>query len=136
VRVVLDTNIVVSAVFWGGKPLAILRAWAQGRLSIVGTPEILWEYERVLIEVAKRKVTADLAHWLTFLQDRIELIQPRNQVKLCRDPDDDMFLTCAVAAHVACIVSGDDDLLVLKNVVGIPILKAAAFHARYPSLFE
>lgn len=58
VRIVLDTNIVVSAVFWGGKPLAILRAWAQGRLSIVGTPEILWEYERVLIEVAKRKVTS------------------------------------------------------------------------------
>lgn len=47
-----------------------------------------------------------------------------------------MFLTCAVAAHVACIVSGDDDLLVLKNVVGIPILKAAAFHAKYPKLFD
>ena len=51
-RIVLDTNGVVSGLFWGDKPLAILRAWAQGRMSIVGMPEILWEYERVLIEVA------------------------------------------------------------------------------------
>lgn len=54
-RVVLDTNIVVSGVFWGGKPFAILRAWAQGRLEVVGTPEMLWEYERVLIEVRKSR---------------------------------------------------------------------------------
>lgn len=112
-RVVLDTNVVVSGVFWQGKPFAILRAWAQGRLTVVGSPEILWEYERVLLEVAKHKVTADLAHWLTFLQERLELIQPERELKLCRDPMDDMFLSCAVAAHAVCIVSGDDDLLVI-----------------------
>jgi len=135
VRIVLDTNVIVSGVFWRGKPFAILRAWAQGRLSVVGSPEILWEYERVLLEVAKHKVTADLDHWLTFLQDRIELIQPGREVKLCRDPNDDMFLSCAVAAHAVCIVSGDDDLLVLKAVEGIPILKVAAFHSKHPDLF-
>ncbi len=57
-------------------------------------------------------------------------------MKLGRDPMDDMFLTCAVAVKAECIVSGDGDLLVLKKVVGIPILKAAAFHTRYPHLFE
>lgn len=134
-RIVLDTNVIVSGVFWRGKPFAILRAWAQGRLSDVGSPEILWEYERVLLEIAKHKVTADLEHWLTFLQDRIELIQPGREVKICRDPKDDMFLSCALAAHAVYIVSGDDDLLVLKAVEGIPILKAAAFHSMHPELF-
>lgn len=135
-RVVLDTNIVVSGVFWRGKPFAILRAWAQGRLEVVGTPEILWEYERVLVDVAKKQLTDDLEHWLTFLQDRLELIQPQHVLKLCRDPNDDMFLSCAFAANAVCIVSGDDDLLVLKGVIGIPILKAVAFYAKYPKLFE
>lgn len=134
-RVVLDTNVIVSGVFWSGKPLAILRAWAQGRLSVMGSPEILWEYERVLLEVAKHKLTSDLAHWLTFLQGRIELTQPEREIKLCRDPNDDMFLSCAVATHAICIVSGDNDLLVLKAVEGIPILKAGAFCAKYPDLF-
>jgi putative PIN family toxin of toxin-antitoxin system len=136
VRVVLDTNIVVSGVFWRGKPFAILRAWAGGRLSVVGSPEILWEYERVLLEVAKGKVTTDLENWLTFLQDRIELLQPGRQIELCRDPMDDMFLSCAVAAHAACIVSGDQDLLVLKSVEGIPILNAAVFHSKHAGLFS
>lgn len=99
-RVVLDTNVIVSGVFWQGKPLAILRAWA-----------------------------------MTFLQDRIELIQPTREFKLCRDPMDDVFLNCAVAAQATCIVSGDEDLLVLKAVEGIPILKVAEFTVKHPDLF-
>ena len=135
-RVILDTNVVVSGVFWRGKPFAILRGWARGNFEVVGSPEILWEYERVLVEVAKHRVTADLAHWLTFIQDRLQLIQPQRELKLCRDPKDDMFLSCAVAANAVCIVSGDDDLLILKEVEGIPIFKVAAFHSKYPKLFE
>lgn len=54
-RFVLDTNVVLSGMFWRGKPFAILSAWAQGRLTVVGSLEILWEYERVLLEVAKHK---------------------------------------------------------------------------------
>lgn len=134
-RIVLDTNVLVSGVFWRGKPFGILRAWAQSRLTVVGSPEILWEYERVLLEVAKHKVTADMAHWLIFLQNRIELIQPVREVKLCRDPMDDMFLSCAVAGHAAYIVSGDNDLLALRTVEGIPILNVAAFRARHSDLF-
>lgn len=81
-------------------------------------------------------MTTDLDHWLTFLQDRLQLIQPQHELKLCRDPNDDMFLSCAFTANAVCIVSGDDDLLVLKEVIGIPILKVAAFHSKYSKLLE
>jgi uncharacterized protein len=136
VRVVLDTNVVVSAVFWGGIPLEILKAWAKGRLEVIASPEILWEYERTLVDLAKKHVSQDLLHWMAFLHDKIELIHPQRRLQLSRDPMDDMFLSCAVSENVICIVSGDNDLLVLKEVEGTPILKPAEFKRKYPKLFS
>ncbi len=135
-RVVLDTNIIVSGVFWGGRPLALLRAWAKGSVTVVGSPSILWEYERVLIEVARNRISQDLENWLTFIHNRLELVQPERELKICRDPMDDMFLSCAAAARVTYILSGDKDLLILNEIEGIPILNLANFLNRHQELIK
>ena len=55
------------------------------------------------------------------------LVFPEGTLHICRDPDDDKFLNCAVNAGARYLVSGDDDLLVLKEIYGIPILKPREF---------
>jgi uncharacterized protein len=75
-------------------------------------------------------------HWLLFLHDRVRLIVPGRNIVLCRDPDDDKFLSCAVSANATWIVSGDKDLLTLKAIEGIPIIKPADFIKAHLPLFK
>lgn len=135
-RVVLDSNVVESGIFWQGKPLAILRAWAKGYFDVVGTPEILWEYKRVILELSKKRISPAVEPWLNFFHNRMKLIQPEREIDLCRDPMDNMFLGCAVASRSRYIISGDEDLLVIQKVESTPILNASAFIAKYPQLFS
>jgi putative PIN family toxin of toxin-antitoxin system len=130
VRIVLDTNVLVSGIFWGGAPLKILDYWVSGDLDIVITPEILDEYVRVINELGGKKPALAI-RWVDFLTTYPVIIKKRVTVSLSRDPDDDKFLECAVSGNVDCIVSGDEDLLELKHIHTIPILKPAAFIARF-----
>ena len=132
--VVLDINVVVSAVFWGGKPLEVMRAWVKGKFKVVGSPEIIWEYERTLMELAKGKITPELHYWFGVLNERVRLIQPSRNLKICRDPNDDKFLNCAASGKADYLISGDKDLLVLKKVEGIEILQPSNFLMKHPEM--
>ena len=79
-----------------------------------------------------RKRPAGLADvWLRFIVKNSILIRPEGAFRLCRDPDDDKFLHCAVSAGVHALVSGDKDLLVLKKVSGVEVLPPQAFLRRF-----
>ena len=129
-KVVLDTNILVSGIFWGGAPSRILELWAKERIEVVVSPLILEEYERVLTEMERKKPT-DLSEDLNgFILRHSILIHPEGAFRLCRHPDDDKFLHCAVSAGAKILVSGDKDLLVLKRVSETDILTPKAFLRR------
>jgi uncharacterized protein len=83
-----------------------------------------------------KKQPQDVEQWLFFLHDRIKLTTPSRDIAICRDPDDDKFLSCAVSANATWIVSGDKDLLTLNEVEGIPIVKPADFIKANPILFK
>lgn len=115
--VVLDTNVVVSGAMWRGNPAIILNAWADNHFEAVASPEILEEYEEILREVGHKVGRKDFAErWSLTLRERIRLVEPVRKVRLCRDPDDDKFLSCALAAQAMFLVSGDKDLGVLERV--------------------
>lgn len=137
VFVVLDTNVIVSGAMWRGSPASILNAWADSLFEVVASPEILDEYEEILLEVGHKVGKKSFAErWIITLREKVHIVIPEKRVELCRDPEDDKFLACAVAAQAECIVSGDIDLQVLKSVIGIPIYKPADFLARYSNLFK
>jgi uncharacterized protein len=127
VKVVLDTNVLISGVFWGGPAGDILNLWARDKLSVVTSPAILSEYERVLEEMDRRKPSGLSGLWKLFVAQHSSVIHPTGSLKVCRDPDDDKFLDCAVAAGCRYVVSGDKDLLVLKAVERVEIISPAAF---------
>ena len=129
-KIVLDTNVLVSGIFWGGAPSRILELWAKERIEVVVSPPILEEYGRVLAEMEHKRPTGLSEDWNGFIVRHCVLIHPEGVFRLCRDPDDDKFLHCAVSAGAKVLLSGDKDLLVLKRVSETDILTPKAFLRR------
>jgi len=131
VRIVLDTNIVLSALLWRGTPYRLFDAIRQQPdVQLYSSATLLAELADVLtrpsptkqlatIGKTAREVTAD---YLAV----VEIVAPATlSAPVSRDPDDDQVLACALAAQADLIVSGDGDLLTLKSFQGVPIVTAA-----------
>lgn len=127
-RIVVDTNVFVSGVFFSGPPYRILAAWRDGKMNLVVSPAILAEYERVGSRLATQFPGVTLEPFLTLLRRHGEIVQasPLPQA-VCDDPDDDKFLACALAARCKLIVSGDKHLLRMSGYKGIAVLRPRAF---------
>lgn len=130
-RVVIDTNVLISGTFFGGHPGQIVEAAAQGYISVVATPEIVREYMDIAQEmVARKQGKLRLDAFQTFLS-KLELVNQVTPVSVCRDPDDDKFLSCAIDGHALWIVSGDKDLLTIGSYQNIEIVTASEFYERF-----
>lgn len=124
--VVVDSGVWVSAIQFGGTPKAAIQAaYENGR--ICACSEILSEVSRILAEkfdIAPQRTL----HWMRdYLGADGSIPIPASIPKVCRDPDDDMVLACAVAAGASAIISGDKDLLVLNPFGNIRILSPAEY---------
>lgn len=128
-RVLLDTNVLVSAVLFGGLPRRILEGVARGEFELVTGVELLDELEGVLVERfgfqrgAARLIRAEI-------EAVAELAVPTALPAASLDLDDDVVLATATAGAVAVIVTGDKDLLVLESHADIPIRTPREFHDR------
>lgn len=130
-RIVIDTNVLISGVFFGGFPRRILSSIVHQRITACATAEIINEYEEIVQEMIDRKQGHVNRAILTPLIKAMEIIEPVTQVEICRDPDDDKFLGCAKDACAFYIVSGDKDLLVLEHYEDIQIVTAKVFCEKY-----
>lgn len=126
-RVVLDANVVISGIFWSGPPHAILRLWLQGKATLLVSVPILEEYRDVLERMTGSSDAAIFTKWNRLLTEISEIVGPQRRAGICRDPDDDKYLEAAVGGRAQALVSGDEDLLVLKKIDGIPIFSPRAF---------
>jgi putative PIN family toxin of toxin-antitoxin system len=128
VKVVLDTNVFVSGVFFGGPPHKILEAWRDGEVQLVLSPAILEEYQRVMRELSVQFPGIEVETLLDFLIVHSEIVLPPALAPVIEaDPSDDKFLECAVAGEATCIVTGDKHLLKLPSFKGVSILKPREF---------
>lgn len=127
-RIVLDTNVLVSALGWRGAPHEIVRRCHAGEHRLLISPEILSELERVL-RYPKLKLTADrIDAYLEQLTELVELIHPAIEISaITADPSDNRILECALAGRANIIVSGDSHLLDLRTFEAISILRPQEF---------
>lgn len=134
-RVVLDTNVVLSALLFKAKPispLAHLRLhWEQGRIAPVICRETAEELLRVLrypkFQLTEREQQVVLAAYLPYCEThaiRRQIVR-RAALPACRDPLDQPYLELAASAKAAVLVTGDRDLLALKDKVSFRILSPA-----------
>lgn len=125
-RVLLDTNVVVSAILFGGIPRQLLEAALAGDLDLVTSPPLLAELERVLIRTFgfPSTMAASIRAELEALGDIVEPAPPRH---VTRTAADDLVLATAAGGAAEVIVTGDKELLSLKTYEGIPIESPRAF---------
>ena len=131
-RIVLDTNVFISGIFFTDPPYEILIAWRDGRVQLLVSPSILDEYRRIGGELALRFRGVDLKAILDLLTVQAEIVlAPTLPPVIHDDPSDDKFLEAAVAGNASHIISGDKHLLTLSEFQGIQILKPRDFAQRY-----
>lgn len=131
-KVVLDTNVFVSGVFFSGPPYRILQAWRNGDLQIVLSLEILDEYYRIGEELSAQFPKVDLNPILELITTKAELVEAeRLDEDVCDDPDDDKFFACAITGGADLIISGDKHLLKMSGYQGIKVFRPRQFVDNY-----
>lgn len=128
-RVVLDTNVVVSACFWRGPCWQCLEAWAEGEFTALISPAMLVEYSEVFERLRLKYPQKPCVDWVSALTDDAELIFPAVKFpNVFQDPDDAIFAEVAVAGEADCLVSGDKaHIQVVGEIRGIPVVSPMRF---------
>jgi putative PIN family toxin of toxin-antitoxin system len=136
VRVVLDTNVLVSALLFTGITSEIVPLWKEGGVTLLLSRDILEEYLRVLGYPKFQLSEADIKGLIEEeLLPFVQVIKPRKRLSVVkRDPSDNKFLECALAGKAKVIISGDKDLLSIGRYRGIGIQTPAQFLRHNPHL--
>ena len=127
-KVVFDTNVLVSALVTDGVCSKLLGRARRRQFQLITCPFILKEFEAVLLKKlsATKGETRQVFRILT--QAISALVQPTQPVSgICRDPDDDSILSCTLAANADYLVTGDSDLLELREFRGTRIVSPRDF---------
>ena len=128
-RIVLDTNIIVSGLLWGGIPRQLLDLGRDGQVTFFTSNLLLDELATVLERKKFAKLLASQKITPAFLMQHYgmlaTLVKTKPIERIVRDVDDDMVIATALAAKADIIATGDNDLLVLHPWEGIQILNAA-----------
>ncbi len=129
-KILIDTNILISALFFGKFPKEFLNDVLDENFEICINDKIFSEYEKTIgRKIAKKKILDEVLYE-RFLE-KANFFESVSDLKICRDPDDDKFINCAIDAKAIYIVSGDNDLLDIKNFAGIEIVTAREFYEKY-----
>jgi len=132
IRIVLDTNVLMSGIFWSGPPSRILHAWHKNKLKFVISPEILEEYKRVGDILSKKYPSIDVNPIIDLITIGSELCAANKlDIPVSKDPDDDKFIAVSLSSNCKIIVSGDRDLLEISGYQEIAVIKPAEFVNKY-----
>ena len=127
-KVVLDTNVLISAIVFGGKPREVLEAAIKGQIQLVLTEYIMEELRGVLEGKNFRypeEITDLIIHELEALT---EIVKPKERITVIeKDPEDNRVLECAQESQADYIVSGDTHLLEIQDFKGTKILTPEEF---------
>src|SRR5260221_5242128 len=134
-RVVIDTNLFISGIFWQGSPARVYDAAVNGKFTLILTEALIDELHRVLsYEKFESRLLAlgrTAAQITELVRSLAELVEPADvPPNATRDAKDRVVLACAVGGKADFIVSGDKDLLTLGAYEGISILDSAHFLER------
>jgi len=131
-KVVLDTNIWVSAMIWGGMPARIIKTAEENKIAIITSEEILQEISRTLAYPRLREIYEGTGVSREQLIEAIlrvaTLVEVKTRVRIIQDDlTDDKFLGCALDGKADFVVSGDEHLLRKEHHQGIHIVSARQF---------
>jgi putative PIN family toxin of toxin-antitoxin system len=130
-KIVIDTNIVISGTFFGGFPRKILEAVVRDKVEAYANTKIINEYLDIVKEmITDRGGNLDVNILSPFI-DKLNVVKPMSKIKISRDKDDDKFIECAIDSNALYVVSGDKDLLDIVKYQRISIIAAKDFYNLY-----
>ena len=121
-RIVPDTNVLISATFWKGKSLAIINLILEKKIIGLTTNDILLEYNKVLHSEEIQNKTSSLTDTSLKIKSVLTTIESNSKLSICTDPDDNKILECAVDGKADFIITYDKHLLILKEYKKIKII--------------
>ena len=125
-RVVIDTNVLISAFIAQGRSADLLEHCVHRHVVVLSEYILSEVREKLVSKFAYSESEADEV--VALLRQDSEIVTPRPlESPVCRDPDDDMVLATALVGYANCLVTGDKDLLVLGQFSNIPILRPVEF---------
>jgi len=127
-RVVMDTNVLISSLGWDGPEHELLMMVFSGRLNASISPDILQEFAVVAGREKFGSTRFDIDEFMTLLMGSCDVVVPDDVIDVIKvDPMDNMVLECAVKARSDVIVTGDRHLLTLEEYDGIRIIRVSTF---------
>ena len=133
-KVIVDTNVLLSAILFAGTPGRILEAWRNGKVELVVAPDIVDEYVRVAERLEARYDNVDIQPIVALVVQNATLVPAtRLPGPVCDDPDDDKFLACALSSGTDMVVSGDKKLRAASGYEGIQVFTPRQFIDRFLS---
>ena len=135
VKIVLDTNILISSLLFKGELAGGVDLWKKGKIIPIFSRDTFDEFKTVL-EYPKFSLTAQ--EMKVIIEEEVlpffEVIEVADKIKgVCRDADDDKFIACAVSASADFIVTGDRDLLDIGRYKSVRILSVSEFLRMFKS---
>ena len=126
-RIVIDTNVLLSGFLWGGIPHTLIEQVRSNAVEMLVSAALLEEFSQVIARPKFASILQRTSRNPERIFDELRtladiVIAPSLPQPVCRDPKDDIVLACALAAKANLLVSGDSDLLTLKVFEGIPIV--------------
>ena len=127
-KVVLDTNVLISGILWEGNESRVLKLCKTNDLKSITSAQIIWELEGVLsrkkFDLSQNEVNLAVALVLSFSK----LVRPKTRIDVIgQHPEDNRILECAIEGKADLIITGDAHLLALKEYSGIKIMNARDF---------
>lgn len=127
-KVVLDTNIFVSGIFWTGSSHDILVSWKEGKFDLVASLGSISEIVKVLSDFKIRLPDEIIREWVDLIAQNSIIAEPKERIDAVKeDSKDNIFVETAVAGNADCIVSQDKHLLKLKEFRKIRIVTPEDF---------
>ena len=127
-RVVVDTNVVLSSVFWQGAPYELMSRGLNNEFELVTSPQIIDEVaEKLSVKFAYPEDQITVI--VDVMMSLFHVVDTTSVFKHSRDANDDMVLACAVDGAADYLITGDKDLLVLNEFNGVKIIAAKEFLA-------
>ena len=127
-RVVADTNVLISGLFWDGNESRVLKLIKTGEIVNLTSPNIIIELENVISRDKFQLTEGEVDSAISEIISISRIVNPETKLNVIDDdPDDNIILECAVGGNAELIISGDGHLLDLKEYEGIRILSARDF---------
>jgi len=126
-KIVIDINTLISAIGWNGKPRELFRQVIDKKFELQISIKQIAEIKRVLNYSRLKFTEQQKSKFLEIIFHTVNVIHTQTQLNITADKDDNMILECAVESKAEYIITGDDDLLRIKEFKGIKIVTTDKF---------